>query len=237
MKTIAYIALLICCYGQAAEHKDFPAIPKCLFKASHRLGTIKDGIYSQGSAVSIDLSREGLKGSRYLLTAAHCVVVKGRPAKAILVEIASQRKWVEAKILAYDDDLDIALLLADEDMPETIKLSNGEEIDIGDFLVTIGSPRGEPLAASSGYLSSKGDQNPKTGRSKWYEGSLPITHGNSGGGVFDPNTKEIVGIATAIWEEDKGSTPNIAFFVGAKDINEFLVKHMDKIEKNSKRQD
>lgn len=227
---LAIAGLIVLPLMGAEEVKAFPSIPKYMLKTTHRLAVHKNGTSKHGTAVAVDLSRFGLDGANYLLTAAHCVVEKGRPIKAILIEI-KRRDWVDAEVIAFDEDLDIAILKAESAMPELADLAAEDTLEEGSALITIGSPRAMPLTANHGFLSDKGDSRFNDARAKWYIGGMAITHGNSGGPVFCPNTKKLVGIVTAIWEEFGESAPNIAYFVAAPDINEFLTKNKEKIKK------
>jgi serine protease Do len=132
-----------------------------------------------------------------------------------------------------DVDLDIAILTTDVDMPSIIKLSEG--IEIGDALLTIGSPQSTALSATLGFLAEKGRSNIEDKHAGWFQGSMAITHGNSGGPVFDPNKEDLVGVVTAVLGEPGKQAPNITFFIGYIEINKFIGKNVDKIKKFKKK--
>src|SRR5437764_758558 len=82
-----------------------------------------------GSANSVDLSEFGLMGKRYLITAAHVVVwddVKDGSRYAEIVKIEylldDKRKWISCKIVAIDEEADVCILEAQEDLPYQLKL-------------------------------------------------------------------------------------------------------------------
>jgi len=234
MKFVSIV--LLCCSSLWAGENKFPSVPAEMLKSSHRLvssKSTKEGtvITSHGSAVAVDLKKQGLEGKRFLLTAAHCAVENGK-ALPCLVEVMKDGKktWVETKLIAYDSDSDIALLYAEEDMPTTAILADVDSLDLGDALFAIGGPHGRPMTATLGYLSDKGAPADTYAHSRWYQGSMSITHGNTGGPVFDANKGEVVGIVTAVIGAPR-EAPNVALFIGAPDINNFLTANSEKIQK------
>lgn len=224
----------------AGEAK-YPSIPKTMLKSTHRIASTtyrkgKDSelvITGHGTAVAVDLSKSGHEQKRFLLTAAHCCVEDGKPLP-ILIETTREdgkKVWVEGKVVAFDDDIDIALVYANEDMPSLAKIADSDLVDIGDPIFAIGSPQGTSLKATMGYLSEKGEESKINPHEIWRQGSMAITHGNSGGPVFDANREEVVGIITAILLD----APNVAYFVGQPEISKFLSTNSDKIDKYIKK--
>lgn len=236
MKKIISVFLLCWCAvtTSAGEDKRFPSVPAHMLKSSHRLVSSvkkKDStITSHGSAVAVDLSRLGYNGNRLLLTAAHCAVENGKQ-QACLIEVFKDGKktWIETKVIAYDEASDIALLYAEEDLPVVAQLADGDLMELGDALFAIGSPQGTPLSATLGYLAEKGIPSIDDPHAGWYQGSNAITHGNSGGPIFDANRGTIIGIVTAVMGSPEA--PNITLFIPAPEINKFIKANAEKIEK------
>ncbi len=231
MKILTLCLALFCFVASGAE-KAFPSVPKKLLQASHKIAAYnnKTGTTGHGAAVSVDLSEFGLKGSRYILTAAHCISDNGKIRDEISIDYKDkgETKWTGVKVIAMDEDFDIAILTTDVDMPVLVTFCS--DIDIGDALITIGSPQATALTANFGFLSDKGSLAEQK-HAGWYQGSMAITHGNSGGPVFDPNNETLVGIITAIIGDPGNQAPNIALFVGYEEIQKFLKKNTEKINK------
>lgn len=235
------IGLLLLFMATAASAADlFPKIPKKMLAATHRLGisyNTKDGtVFEHGSAVAIDLSKKGIASKRFLLTAAHCVENSNKDNT--LVEIIVPGKspvWTRATVVAKNPEIDIAIIETDSDMPELIEVDESDDTEIGDPLIAIGSPKGQALAATIGYLSGRGQkENDKAARNFW-QASMPIYHGNSGGGIFDANRSVLVGIVTAIEGEPNGvSAPNIADFVGTEQMRKFVADNLNKMRPKEK---
>lgn len=216
----------------------YPSIPKELYNATHRLSYRRqegdETIVGNGTAVSVDLSEFGLVGSRFLITAAHCIQTKGKlhDPQIEINDPKYKKVWINAKVLAFDDKNDVAIIMVDQDMEKIFKLAAANP-ETGDALLTIGSPQGTGLTATLGFMSESLTEN-------WYQGSMTIAHGNSGGPVFDPNNKLIVGIIVAALPDlDKsrqslGGAANVALFAAVSQIRSFLTDNLDKIKKKAK---
>lgn len=237
--------LLACLIASSIPAGEFPSIPKEMLKATHRLSALKraikeddHGFSTWGSAVAVNLSRFGLKEPRYLLTAAHCVVDDAGKKKHVTIEVTTPdgKDWFEAEILIYDAKADVALIKCKYDLPVLVELAELDEIDIGDPVIAIGCPKGTPPTGSLGFLAEKRaaiQKDETRPKDHWWQASTPIFHGNSGGPVFDANRKKLVGIATAIYYDDKlqAVIPNLGLFVPATFINDFITSNMKKLKK------
>ena len=210
----------------------FPSVPKEMLKATHKLKGTSTKSISWGTCVAIDLSSYGLPGKKYLLTAGHCV----SPNISIeIVDTDGSKIWVDAKAIALDKNKDMAILLCERDLPVQAVLS--DTTDLGDAVIAIGNPRGTMLSANIGFLADKGFKS-SVGKTSWYQASCSVTHGNSGGPVFDANNGTIIGIVTAVIADVDGNgnmineAPNITMLVGARDIDSFILVNFDKISTN-----
>jgi S1-C subfamily serine protease len=163
-----------------------------LINATMRVKTTNGNISGWGSAVGIDLTEFGMEGN-YALTAAHVVVDKGKLEEKIEVEVwvpeVNARAWVSAEVVAYDEEIDVALLKVSVRIAVKAKLAKAMPM-IGDPLVAAGCPRGTPVSLSRGHLLDM---------SRWSgsaEGSMTIDHGNSGGPAFDASG-DVIGLVVA----------------------------------------
>ena len=137
--------------------------------------------------------------SGLILTNSH--VVDG--ATRVLVRLADGREYLAARKL-QDEMSDVALLELD-DVDELIaaKLGNSDELDIGDWVIAIGSPFELETTVSAGIISGKNRSLRKIRRGKLLQTDAAINPGNSGGPLVNLRG-EVVGINTAIASTSRG---------------------------------
>ena len=116
--------------------------------------------------------------------------------RSVKVRLIQGGKMYNAKVLAVDLLLDIALIECDV-QTDVFEIDN--KIYIGDDIISIGSPHGYENNVSIGNLSSLGK------RLYFYEGApdymfvdLSIFPGNSGGPVIKASNGKVVGLVTLI---------------------------------------
>lgn len=144
--------------------------------------TVEEGL---GSGVIIDAS--GL-----ILTNAH--VIEG--ADAIHYRTADGDDG-DVVVIGRDRDSDLALLRAR--MPAPLRpapLGNSARVNVGDWVVAIGSPLGLHHTVTSGIISAKARGLDDSGI-EFLQTDAAINPGNSGGALFDLKGA-LVGITTAI---------------------------------------
>ncbi len=142
---------------------------------------------SLGSGVVIDAKR-GI-----ILTNHHVV----RAADTIRVTFDDGRR-LDAKLVGSDPETDIAVLRVEADDLTAVPLADSDRLQVGDFVVAIGSPFGLAHTVTSGIVSALG----RTGLGiEGYESFIQtdasINPGNSGGPLVNLRG-ELVGINTAI---------------------------------------
>lgn len=240
MKIFCALLLITCSLAAGETEKKFPSVPKYMLKTTHRVcaSISKRGTQGHGTAVAVDLSYLGFTGKRFLLTAAH-VIEEEKKVWDTTIEVDGkngEKTWIDAKVVAYDERVDVAILMVNEDLPDIAALAQEDVLEIGDALFAVGSPQGTAISANMGYLASKSNIEEAQ---RWFQASMAITHGNSGGPVFDPNREKVVGIIVALQpNEDRkiaNEAPNVAWFAGLPDILNFLTANKDKIAKAAKK--
>jgi S1-C subfamily serine protease len=105
-------------------------------------------------------------------------------------------KIVPSRVVATDDSLDIALLKAEHKPAVWLPLSNGEP-EIGEYVFTVGFPntlvQGVSAKFTDGRISSasglRDDKN-------FYQTSVPVQMGNSGGALVHSKSGWVVGMMT-----------------------------------------
>lgn len=253
----AWVVALLCCFGQAipaetASPAPVPPVsvipvrvPSHFFYTTYRIkASLIEDMYeysSTGSGVGVDLSAWGYEGKRFLITAAHVVTERGKICDSIQVEIRrieyKARAWLDAKVVTYDEDVDLAILVVDADLPYLANVAMEDKVSLGDVLLAVGAPRGTAVTPSFGVLTSK-EKETSWQHPCWWQGSMPIFFGNSGGPVWDFERQEVIGIAVAVTgTAGKGIAPNVSFFVGQPALKTFLTskKTQKAINKHQKK--
>ena len=135
----------------------------------------------------------------YILTAAH--VVEG--ADEVLVALSDRRELV-AELIGADKRSDVALLKITADkLPKVAEIGSTENLDVGEWVLAIGSPFGFEHSATAGIVSAKGRSLPSENYVPFIQTDVAINPGNSGGPLFDLDGK-VVGINSQIYSRTGG---------------------------------
>jgi len=135
----------------------------------------------------------------YIVTNHH--VVKG--ADEIIVRLSDRRELV-AKLIGSDERSDVALLKIDADSLPVVKIGKSEKLQVGEWVMAIGSPFGFDHSVSVGVVSAIGRSNlPNSNYVPFIQTDVAINPGNSGGPLF--NLKgEVIGINSQIYTRTGG---------------------------------
>ncbi|TDQ83804.1 serine protease Do [Dongia mobilis] len=140
-------------------------------------------------------------------------VIEG--ADQIRVVLADKREY-EARILAAEERLDLALLKIDtagEQLP-VLPLRDSDELEVGDLVLAIGNPFGVGQTVTSGIVSGVARTNTGIGDYGYFiQTDAAINPGNSGGALIGTDGR-LVGIPTAIFSKTGGSV-GIGFAIPA----------------------
>ena len=143
-----------------------------------------------GSGVIID------KDKGHILTNNH-VIDGASEIKVILFD----KREIDAEILGTDPLSDLAVLKVDTDNLEEAKMGNSDNLEIGEWVIAIGSAFGLHLnhTVTCGIVSAKGrsDVISRANFENFIQHDAAINPGNSGGALFDLNG-DLIGINTAI---------------------------------------
>ena len=113
----------------------------------------------------------------------------------------------DATLLAYDENLDVAILKANGLNLPAVTLGDSDSLQVGDWAICIGNPLGEQLAGTTtvGIVSALNREVSSTTTDKYglrgtvtntmIQVDAAINSGNSGGGMFSVNG-ELMGIPT-----------------------------------------
>ncbi|MGA2812257.1 MAG: trypsin-like peptidase domain-containing protein [Candidatus Acidiferrum sp.] len=148
---------------------------------------------SLGSGVIVD--KRG-----YILTNNHVV----DQATKIQVQLNGETQKYTAKVVGVDEDTDLAVVKIDagRDLP-TAKLGNSDGVQVGDWVLAIGSPFGLQATVTAGIISAKDRGGIGRQFQKFIQTDAAINPGNSGGPLVDL-AGEVVGINTAIITGSRG---------------------------------
>lgn len=175
----------------------------------------KNGRRSLGSGTIVDAE------NGYILTNQH--VIEG--GDTILVILKNGRK-LRAKLVGADPQTDIALLQVKANDLTAIPIAESAALEVGDFVVAIGSPYGLTQTVTSGIVSALNrSQLGFQGFENFIQTDAATNPGNSGGPLVNLRG-ELVGINTAILSP-RGSNVGIGFAIPgnmAKAIMQQIIK-------------
>lgn len=148
-------------------------------------------VHSQGSGFII--SPDGM-----ILTNAHVV----RDATEVTVKLTDRREFV-AKVLGSDPKTDVAVLKIDANELPVVSQGSARDLEVGEWVLAIGSPFGFENSVTAGVVSAKGRSLPDDSMVPFIQTDVAVNPGNSGGPLF--NTRgEVVGINSQIFSQSGG---------------------------------
>ncbi len=134
----------------------------------------------------------------YVLTNSH--VVEG--ADEIVVRTSDRREFV-ATLVGMDKRSDIALLKVAADGLPAARIASSKELQVGEWVLAIGSPFGFEASATAGIVSAKGRSLPTENYVPFIQTDVAINPGNSGGPLFNLDG-EVVGVNSQIYSRTGG---------------------------------
>lgn len=150
---------------------------------------------SLGSGVIVD-AKNG-----YILTNNHVI------DKAVTITVTLQNnKQLSATLVGTDPESDIAVVqVPPEDLTTDLPLADSDKLQVGDFVVAIGSPFGLGQTVTSGIVSALGRSGLGIeGYEDFIQTDASINPGNSGGALVNLRG-ELAGINTAILAPSGGN--------------------------------
>ncbi|MDR2549581.1 MAG: DegQ family serine endoprotease [Desulfobulbus sp.] len=140
-----------------------------------------------------------ISGDGYILTNNHVV----EEASKITVRLADKREF-QAKVVGTDPQSDVAVIKIDaKDLP-VLPLGNSDKLEVGEWVIAIGSPFELSQTVTVGVVSAKGrNRMGITDYENFIQTDAAINPGNSGGPLLNIRG-EAVGINTAIFSRSGG---------------------------------
>jgi serine protease Do len=148
---------------------------------------------SLGSGVILDKSG-------YILTNNHVV----DQASKIQVQLNGDTTKYTARVIGTDEDTDLAVIKIDagKELPFA-KLGNSDGVQVGDWVLAIGSPFGLNATVTAGIISAKDRGGMGRQFQRFLQTDAAINPGNSGGPLVDM-AGQVIGINTAILTGSRG---------------------------------
>ena len=134
----------------------------------------------------------------YVMTNYH--VVKG--GDEIIVRL-SDRRELKAEIIGVDPRSDVALLKIDATGLPVARIGKSSDLEVGEWVLAIGSPFGFDHSATAGIVSAKGRSLPRENYVPFIQTDVAINPGNSGGPLFNQEG-EVVGVNSQIYSRTGG---------------------------------
>jgi len=197
----------------APPRKDIPAIAKA---ANGAIVSIvmsdKDGKpIAQGTGFVI--SKDG-----HIVTNYH-VISEGSSA---IVKFPDGAFYVVDGVLAFDKARDVAIIKAHGENFRTLTLGNSDQLQIGEEVVAIGNPLSLESTVSNGIVS--GIRTVPEEGGKFLQVTAPISHGSSGGPLFNM-AGEVIGITSAFFAEGE----NLNFAIPINDAKRLLLANSSEV--------
>nr|WP_144059043.1 trypsin-like peptidase domain-containing protein [Rhodopirellula sp. SWK7] len=195
--------------------------PSVIHIEAHKVtgkGATAESYDEAGSGVVLEIA-----GDRWVLTNRH--VINGASIDQIVMRTSDGRRWAPDQIL-MDASTDVAVMKlttapfrsrdsgrrpmpAPDRMPPAARIANSDGVQIGDFVIAIGSPFGLSHSVTFGIMSAKGRRDLSLGEERidlqdFFQTDAAINPGNSGGPLLNLRG-EVIGLNTAIASSSGGS--------------------------------
>lgn len=176
----------------------------------HIEATKADPLAKRYSHQSIEEAGSGtifeLNGKYYVLTNRH--VIRSASEANIHIKLSDGRQISPSKVWS-DPGTDVAVLAISAPNVYPARIGDSDQIDIGDFVLAVGSPFGLSHTVTFGIISAKGRRDLELGDERiefqdFLQTDAAINPGNSGGPLLNLRG-EVVGMNTAIATSSGGS--------------------------------
>ena len=134
----------------------------------------------------------------YVITNSHVVA----DAEEIIVRLNDRREFI-AEMVGADPRSDIAVLKVDGNDLPVVKLGSSADLEVGEWVLAIGSPFGFDYSVTQGIISAIGRSLPNENYVPFIQTDVAINPGNSGGPLFNLDG-EVVGVNAQIYSRTGG---------------------------------
>jgi len=176
----------------------------------------RGGMRQQGQGTGVIISEDG-----YVVTNNH--VVDG--ADEVEVQLVDGRSF-EAKVIGTDGKTDVAVLKIEASDLTPAAIGSSDAIEVGDWVVAVGSPFGLQHTVTAGIVSAKGRADVGIVEYEdFIQTDAAINPGNSGGPLVNLRG-EVIGINTAIASRS-GSFAGVGFSIPMKMVQSVVQDILD----------
>ena len=120
----------------------------------------------------------------------------------IIVRLSDHRE-LKAEVIGVDPRSDVALLKVDATGLPVARIGESSDLEVGEWVLAIGSPFGFDHSATAGIVSAKGRSLPRENYVPFIQTDVAINPGNSGGPLFN-QAGEVVGVNSQIYSRTGG---------------------------------
>jgi serine protease Do len=159
----------------------------------HRGGNAQREVPVRGMGSGFIVGADGI-----IMTNAHVV----KDASEVTVKLTDRREY-RAKVLGSDPKTDIAILKIDARNLPVVTLGSTKNLEVGEWVLAIGSPFGFDNTVTAGVVSAKGRSLPDDSAVPFIQTDVAVNPGNSGGPLFNARG-EVVGINSQIYSRSGG---------------------------------
>lgn len=152
--------------------------------------------------------RRGM-GSGFIISESGLIVTNNHVvegAQSVLVRMSDRREF-NADVIGTDPRSDLALLRIKAKNLPTLRLADDERLEVGEWVLAIGSPFGLDYSVTAGIVSAMGRSLPTENNENYVpfiQTDVAINPGNSGGPLFNLEG-EVVGVNSQIFTRSGGS--------------------------------
>ena len=195
----AVVKILVEQEADAPAHPGFDSeqIPEYLRRFFEERGAPSGPRQRMSMGSGFIISQDG-----YIVTNNHVV----ERASSAVVRLSDRREF-DAEVVGLDQRSDLALLKVEAEALPVARLNATDSLEVGEWVLAIGSPFGLDYSVTAGIVSAKGRSLP-TERNENYvpfiQTDVAINPGNSGGPLFNLNG-EVVGVNSQIFTRSGGS--------------------------------
>ncbi len=183
--------------GNLQGHPDMEQMPEYLRRFFEQREGPPNQQERMGLGSGFIISTDG-----YIVTNNH--VVEG--ADSVLVRLSDRREF-DAEVIGTDPRSDLALLRVDAKGLPALTLAEVDDLEVGEWVLAIGSPFGLDYSVAAGIVSAKGRSLPTENNENYVpfiQTDVAINPGNSGGPLFNLDG-DVVGVNSQIFTRSGGS--------------------------------
>jgi S1-C subfamily serine protease len=147
----------------------------------------------------------------------------------VTIYLPEERLVVKGKMIASQPKIDAALvrLFTDRELPyvaNTLPRKETTQVKVWDQVCAVGCPLGNDPVPSHGEVSSL--KNELNGANYWMI-NAPTYFGNSGGGIYRADTRQLIGVFSKIYTHGKGNpvvVPHMGLCTPIEQVYEWLAQ-------------